>query len=675
MKIHAIALGIFIFLPFFSNAQSINKAKKEMERYNYAEAIQELTKVSDDKKSKNEAISLLAECYRLQHDIINARLAYSQAVTLPDAKPEYYLYYAQMLQSTGEYTAARDMFLKYAEKKPTDARGKLFVTHCDSVLGSWKNIVPRFEAKLANIINTEQSDFGPAFYNGSLVFVSDFNPAPTDDKQYGWTGRGYLNIMKTQPLKAGDYWGNLDDATEFVSTFNQEYHDGPASFTADGNTIYFTRSFYGKAKREGIFKTNQLNIYYASRSGQGWGEIKPFVLNNTDYSVGHPAISADGKTLYFVSNMPGGQGKTDIWKCDFINNEWGPAINLGPSVNTSENEMFPSLSSDGNLYFASDGHAGYGALDLFKTRYQNGEWTTPENLHPPLNGSYDDFAIAFEEGKESGFFSSNRPDGMGSDDIYSFRIPPTPPVEPSFISGIVKDKQTLLPVAGATVFVVNPLSGKVTILKTGADGIYKTRVLNPAQYTVKAMMPNYIADCTPFPVISLLPGITSMAPRELLLDKLVVNKTFKIDNIYYDFDKFEIREDAKPELDKLVLILKENLITVELGSHTDSRGSLDYNDKLSQNRAESAVEYIIASGIDKNRITAKGYGERQLTNKCADGIKCNAQEHQANRRTEFKVTGFAEPSGSSDWFEFNKFTAGDEIDQKLLPVDFLLQCK
>ena len=675
MKRYIYFLAMSILLPALMSCQSIYKAQKQMDKYNYAGAIETLKKAEKNEKMHDAALPLLAECYRMQHDILNAKATYAQVVNLPGAEPESFFYYAKALQSTGNYVKAREMFQAYAEKKPSDPRGKLSVAACDSVLGPWKGLTPGYETKQVNGINTAESDFGPALYNGDLVFASDFSKVAGEGKKYGWTGRGFLNIMKSSPEIAGDFWGDMGATSGFDSKVNQEYHDGPASFSADGNSIYFTRSFFGSAKREGVYKTNLLKIYYATKTDGKWGDVKPFFLNNKDYSVGHPSLSADGQTLYFVSDMPGGQGGTDIWMCKRNGEEWGPATNLGKTVNTSESEMFPTMNTDGILYFSSDGHPGYGALDIFKTKNVNGSWTTPENLKAPINGSFDDFAIAFASGDKSGFFSSNRPGGAGSDDIYAFRTSASVPVLPAFITGLVKDKSTMEPLVGATVFLYDPTSGNVRILKTDATGMYKTTISKPGEYAVKAMMPEYIADCAPFPMAAIKPGTTSASSRDLLLDKLSINKAFHIDDIYYDFDKYAIRPDAKPELDKLVQIMNENGVNVEVGSHTDSRGSFAYNDKLSQKRAESAVKYIVTAGIDKSRIAAKGYGEHQLTNKCADGIDCTDAEQQANRRTEFKVTGLTAAAVNPDQFDPAIYIDGQEVNAKMLPPDFFSKCK
>ena len=675
MKRYIILLSICTLFQVLISCQPIYKAQKQMDKYNYSGAVATLKKAADKEKTHNASLPLLGDCYRMQHDNLNAKAAYAQAVAVPGAKPETFFYYAQALQSTGNYAQAREIYLKYAQMNPSDPKGLLYATHCDSVLGPWKGKNPFYDVKLANNINTTESDFGPAFYDGQLVFASDFETNAGEGKKYGWTGRGYLNIMKSKPLLADNFWGDMGKTTGFESKFNLPYHDGPASFSTDGNTIYFTRSFFGKAKREGIYKTNLLKIYYATKTNGKWGEIMPFFLNSKDFSVGHPSLSADGQTLYFVSDMPGGQGGTDIWMCKREGDSWGPATNLGNVVNSSENEMFTSIQNDGTLNFASNGHPGYGALDIFKTKIKNGTWTTPENLHPPVNSPSDDFAIAVAPGDKNGFFSSNRAEGVGSDDIYAFRGSEPIPVLPAFITGLVKDKTTMQPLAGATVFLYNPTSGDVKVLKTGDDGRYKAVIDKPADYIVKAMMPTYIADCSPFALNEVKPGVTSSAPRDLLLDKLTINKAISIQSIYYDFDKYNIRDDAKTELDKLVLIMNENLVNIEIGSHTDCRGYDGYNDKLSQKRAESAVNYIISKGIDKSRIIAKGYGEHKLTNHCDDSVKCSSTEHQANRRTEFKVTGLTIQETKPYQFDPTIFSEGQVIQYKLLPQDFFVKCQ
>jgi len=678
------ALPVFLLIisiSVTSFGQSVSKAQRAMQKFNYARAVSILKKAVEKEKSRNEAVPLLAECYRLQRDVFNTRAWYQQADSLPGADAETSLYYAQALQATGEYSAAKSIFLNYAKQS---LKGQLFAAHCDSVLGPWRNCKPSAEIKNVPNINTSGSDFGAAIYNGMLIFASDFVKSSGENYPYGWTGRGYLDIKKSSPAENGEFMGDMTQPLPFSPKLNQVFHDGPACFSPEGNTVYFTRSFKGKSKKENGIKTNLLKIFYAERIVGGWSVPKPFIYNSTEYSVGHPAFSPDGKSLYFASDMPGGQGGTDLWMCTLANGSWTSPVNLGNVINTTENEMFPYVSGDGTLYFASEGHPGYGALDIFSSKAIDGKWSTPLNLKSPINSSFDDFALAFVPGTKNGFFSSNRPGGQGNDDIYSFKlieyepepivplIPETPKQE--LISGIIKDKVTMQPLEGATAFIYNIRTGEVFVVKTDPDGRYELPVDDPDDYIIKGMKPTYIADCLTLKV-SETDDITRNEPRDLLLDKLALNRTFRIDNIYYDFDKYNIRADARPELDNLVTIMKENPINVELGSHTDCRGSFSYNDRLSQNRAKSAVDYIISQGIDQSRITAKGYGEHQLVNKCADGVNCTEEEHQANRRTEFKIIEYSSPQQQVGQFNTDTYTNGMKLNAGNLPADFFKPCK
>lgn len=681
MKKYILVLSAILIASSVALSQSVSKAEKQMSLYNYSGAIRILTKALDNPKMRTAALPLLAECYRMQHDMFNAKVWYGQALNLKDPQPEWYFYYAQALQATGDYEKAKEVFLKYAKMNPGDPRGPLYASYCDTVMVSWKGKAPRFEVRPVSGINSAQSDFGPAFFGGQLVFASD-RITEIDESSYGWTGRGYLDILCSSPDAPNEFWGDMKTPSSFKGKFNQTFHDGPACF--GNNVVYFTRSYRDAESDQKKTTTNLLKIFYSTYENGKWGAMEAFFLNSPDYSVGHPALSPNGSVICFVSDMPGGQGGTDLWICRNENGGWGKPENLGAGINTPGNEMFPSIQSDGSLIYSSDMLPGYGGLDIYQAMPSKDKWSDPVNLGLPLNSSFDDFAMNYAPGADNGFFSTNRPGGIGSDDIYAFRkisIPEpviTKPVEvpkPTFIAGTVKDKVTKLPVEGASVFVYNPNEGKVHVLKTDHDGNYKLEIDRAAKLVIKAMKPNYIADCLPFELEALKPGSTMTAPRELLLDKLEVNKTFKVENIYYDFDKFNIREDAKPELDKLVRIMKENAINVELGSHTDSRGSFSYNDKLSQNRAQSAVDYIVSQGISSSRITAKGYGERQLVNTCSDGVKCTDEEHQANRRTEFKVTSFAQNPQLLDQFDPDKFMDGEALDSRLLPGGFFGTCK
>jgi len=351
--------------------------------------------------------------------------------------------------------------------------------------------------------------------------------------------------------------------------------------------------------------------------------------------------------------MPGGLGGTDIYSCKWMGGQWDLPVNLGPSVNSFGDEMFPAINGN-QLYFASNGIAGFGGLDLFRSTLTDGKWSNAENLGLPVNSSFDDFAMVLDARGKKGFFSSNRPGGMGSDDIYACKLIDSKSKKKSsteqlavlmqdslsvMVSGIVRDKQSLKPMPNTTVFLLNTQTGISKVLKTDANGKFSTLASKGIMYVVKGMENNYLSDCFNFRFATTDTAHMLTVPRDLMLDRLEVNKVisirnmdYSIESIYYDFDRWFIRQEAEKELDKLVQVMKENPVTVELGSHTDSRGTKEYNIDLSQKRAESAVRYIVLRGIDESRITAKGYGETQPINHCIDGVPCSPPEHQANPR-------------------------------------------
>lgn len=341
--------------------------------------------------------------------------------------------------------------------------------------------------------------------------------------------------------------------------------------------------------------------------------------------------------MYFTSDMKGGFGGMDLYYCERLEEIWGAPINLGRKINTAGHEVFPYLFNDTLLYFSSDFQPGYGGLDIFVSKIlSDTSWSKPTNLYQPINSSYDDFGMFRYQDNDNmmGLFSSSRKQGKGFDDIYSFH-----PLE-QFVHGYVRYKKNMKPAINSTVFLLDSTQMKVRVIFTDSTGQYVARVKRSTGYLAKATKPSYMSDCIYFSFDNANTDKVLFPPRDLYLDKLEIDRVIVMKNIYYDFDKWDIRQDAKKDLDRLVNLMNEKDITVELSSHTDSRGTHPYNERLSQRRAESAVNYILEKGINTERIAAKGYGEIQPVNQCIDDVDCSPAEHQANRRTEIRILNF-----------------------------------
>lgn len=676
---------VLIAIQYSSFAQ-LQRANRNYELYRYSKAIPQYQKAIKNGKEdqRNEAIVKLADCYRMLNNAEEAKSWYSRAVENASAAPINYFYLGKALCQLELYKEAKKAFDKYAELVPDDGRGKKYSGFCDWALENYDAISKEMEIKNEKSLNTKWSDFSPAIYKDGIVFTSDRVTNYKTDLNYKWTDNDYLDLYFSKPKYYKDFWSEMATPVTFTKKFNQLYHDGPIVFSNDGKKVVISRTERKKVKKQkDKIKTHVVKLYYADIEEKKSPKFKPFFLNSDEYSVAHPQLTSDGKTMIFSSDKSGGKGNSDLYMCTFENNEWTNVVNLF-DINSEGDEVFPCLINDTVLLFASDGYPGFGGLDIFICNKADGKWSEPRNVMKPMNSSHDDFGILMFSDLKNGYFSSNRPDGMGLDDIYAFRNfeiakpgdkAKTDDKNKTILAGYVKDKNTLKPIEKATVFLFNPQNGKVKILKTDPDGLYKTTVDRPADYLVKAMQTNYIADCLPWEIAAIEPGKTMNAPRDLLLDKLDLNKTFVIKNIYYDFDKYFIRDDAKPELNKIIKIMQDNPnIIAELSSHTDCRASFAYNDKLSQNRANAAVDYIVTNGgIMPGRLLARGYGEYKLTNKCSDGVFCSEEDHQLNRRTEFKVIGYNQPSTRGQ-FDPTKFIDGEEVDIKTLPDYFFEPC-
>jgi outer membrane protein OmpA-like peptidoglycan-associated protein len=494
-------------------------------------------------------------------------------------------------------------------------------------------------------VNTKYSDFGVSYYGGDAIYAS--SKKEDNKSRKNWTnGQPYLELYRG----AIDSEGEITDSAAFSDNLNTKYHESNAVFTKDLSTVYFTRNnyFQNHYGRDSV-GWNNLKMYKADVSELGeWSNIVPMPFNDDNYSVGHPALSTDERTLYFTSDMPGSMGETDIFKVS-INSDgsYGAPMNMGSQVNTFGKEMFPYVSKKGNLYFSSDSRGGLGGLDVFVVPLNNST-VQPVNLGAPINSHLDDFSFIIDNDKSTGYFSSNREGGHGDDDIYYFTELNAPQIACSqVIAGTVRDKSNgaLLPGALVVLYkgeeklesVVVGADARFSFPDMDCDTTYRVTgdkdLYNGAEETVTTTSESDLElglDLDLDPDAKAIAATSEVDRCQYALDD--------INTIYFDLDKYYIRPDAAIELEKIVRTMQRcPNIKVVAGSHTDSRASHAYNVTLSENRAKSTVDYIVSRGIDAGRISPQGYGETQLVNHCADGVKCSEAEHQVNRRTEFVI--------------------------------------
>ena len=411
---------LFLMLGPMAVSAQLKTGNKLYDQYKYNKAIPYFLKSTESKKheERNLATVKLANCYRMINAYEEASEWYEKILKGKDVGPEVYFNYGTVLRSTGNYEEAKKCFDKYLKSNPEDKRAVAYVKFCDEI-AVWKDLEASAEIRNLKTVNTQFAEFSPVPLKKGLMFVSDREVDMVDNNNFLWTGNGFLNLYKVSMEINDDSLHILSAPQKMSNDINQKYHDGPACFSSDEKIIYTTRTSKQKISRKDTIKVNYSKIFYAVIAGKKI-EFVDFKYNGDNFSVGHPTISHDGNTLIFSSDMPGGTGESDLYYCIKENEEWSTPINIGENVNTFGNEYFPYLANDTTLYFSSDGLMGYGGLDIFVTQLKNGEWQKPFNLKSPINSSYDDFGITLLGNKKDGFFSSNRPGGKGSDDIYQF---------------------------------------------------------------------------------------------------------------------------------------------------------------------------------------------------------------------------------------------------------------
>jgi len=752
--INKINISFFFIAMFMLNLSAQKKnpyASKLYDNLGYKASIKQFEKIDD---LSIDQMAKIANSHRLNHETVEAEMWY-QRVVQGSPEPIHCLHYAQALQSNKKYDLAKKYFAKYNSiaDKSTSSNGQNYKT----VLVADVSRIKTMEATIKNerSLNSNKLDFSPSYFEDGIVFISNrevFKNANKNVFKDVWTSDNFMSMFYA-PASDDD---NFKAVEVFSLDLTTQYHEGPVSFNEAGDRIFFTRNDYLKGKtkisKDGVLK---LEVYTASKEGDTWSKPKSLPFNQHEYDETHPSISKDEKTLYFASNRPGGFGGMDIYKSELKGGAWGEPINLGPEVNTSENEMFPYIHTDNTLFFASNGLEGLGGLDIFSTKsINNSQWMKAKNIGAPFNSSKDDFGYICNDDMTEGFLTSARDGGLGKDDIYSFKreaplsdavicvyeeatgqritnatvelveknsgsskgttfitdmdgmatvsYRPNSSYEviatmngfevvtdnlAKFISndnmatdeacipmkkmscanllGTVKTTDMREPIANASIVMLNSCTNKEMTIKSNSVGKFDFSCIDPScTYTInheksgfmKVENPKVLelkdwnnkntlnVDLVLSPVAVASNSPTTFASGNTTVSESVTavdtRRNFEIKNIFYDFNKSYIRSDASSELDKVVTLLQLNpSISLELGSHTDSRGRASYNLNLSQNRANEAVNYLVNKGISRNRLSAVGYGETMIKNQCLNYIECSEEQHQYNRRTEIKVIG------------------------------------
>ena len=594
-------------------------ADKLFARYEYVDAAAAYVKLTENGKGDPYVYKQLGDTYYNMFNTAEAIKWYARAVET-DQDAETYYRYAQMLKGSGQYEASNTQMRKFAQMAPDDQRAKDFLKD--------PNYIPRLmsKEKLYEIkrleASSDKSEFGPVTYGNVLYFTSARNGAR---KEYGWNEEPFLDLYRA------DYNadGTITNAAT-VSGLNSQYHDGPLSITADGNTVYFASDSFREKEferdRKNRLKLGKNNIYKAGKNGDSWGNISSLPFNSADYSTANPSVSRDGKTLYFSSDMPGSLGGVDIWKVSIeADGTFGTPENLGPMVNTGGNDSFPFIADDNTtLYYSSNGKPGLGGLDVFRVDLAKG--TDAVNLGKPVNTEKDDFSFSFDKEKNLGFFASNR---TGNDDIYA-----ATPICGVDLIAVVTDARTTQVLAGAKVSIVDDRRNVISTETANERGEVSFRTECGKAYTLQASHPGY--ESGTFPIASQNGGERRIEAPLQPIENIVTEKEVLLKDIYFEFDKHNITREGAFELDKLIEALKANpAMVIMVKSHTDNRGSDAYNMNLSDRRARSTVQYVRSKGIEASRISGKGYGETEPKVDC--GANCTEEQHAQNRRSEFLI--------------------------------------
>ena len=640
----------FSLTPILAQNNSTKKADRLFDRLEYVKAAQEYLKLAE-KSPDNYVISRLADAYYNIFNTKDAEKWYAKIIN-DDPDAEIIFRYAEMLKANGKYKESNVWMSKFSEIKPYDTRAIAFrntPNYLDKIIKKGK----RFNVQNLKDINTISSDFGAFTFDNALYLTSGRKQKGSQNKKYNnyTSDEEYvLDVFKYDVIN--DVYINETP----LEAINTKYHEGVIAFSPSGDTMYFAReTYYSKSYyKDSIVKNGStseqvsvINLYRATRCtkkeitwknngncnfNKGWN-VTELEINSAYYSMKNPALSCDGKSLYFSSDMPGGFGNYDIYKSEIKDDgSLGEAINLGQKINTEEQEVFPHMCCDNTLYFSSNGHLGLGGLDVFYSKNVDGKWSNVRNVGLPVNSNSDDFAFKMGDDCTNGFVSSNRAGGVGSDDVYA--VKKIKPLCDILLESIVVDTKTDLPIDAALTYVKDNTGIINNSKETSVEGLVDYMFECEDEIQLLVSKEGYESKMIDIKLLDIDPPLLKIKLDPI--EELIVEEKIVLNPIYFEFDKANITNQAAFELDKLVSIMKKYpKMIIRAESHTDSRGPASYNKLLSERRAKSTAQYVISKGIDENRISGFGMGEEDPEIDCVSG--CSKDEHAKNRRSEFII--------------------------------------
>lgn len=682
-----ILIALF-FRPGWLAAQDKDspELKKGVEAYNalhYLSAIKYFEQALEIDPGNILAMEMIASAYRNVRNYPSAERWYRELSKQKTLKPVWALNFAEALANLGNYEESEKWYRKYFELEPSDKRGFSFAS---ANLESFSAAGRLWQVAPVNI-NTGASEYAPIYYKGGLVFVSNRNPGRIRRNVFGWDQTPFSDLYRVDSLarveslspeqytadttarRRSRYRYNDDDtelssndsrtighlSKEFLNTVgtddqslayrlkggvNSKFHEGPAVLLPDGNLIFTRNNFFQGRNGKSSKGIHKLQLF--STVNRDWKKLTAFPFNSDEYSTGHPAVNKDGTILVFASDMPGGFGGSDLYYSVRIGNgQWGRPVNLGNRINTAGNELFPYFSPENKLLFSSTGHPGLGGLDIFEMELKDLKPIgIPKNIGAPFNSQADDFGIILNSDRRSGYFSSNR---NGDDDIFHF----TRQLNKVSLLGTVVDARNGLPLSGVSVFLHS--NSETDTLQVSRKGeFFKVLELN-TDYEISSQRTGYTGNRIFFNTnvnfkndttfkVTLKMNTAGAAQQWVLANCDSLKTAYYIPEIYYDLDKYDIRPDARPVLDRLFELMRKNpAISIITSSHCDSRASREYNRRLSMQRGRSVRNYLVAKGISSSRIQVEYYGKSRLINRCKEDVPCSEEDQQLNRRTEFDI--------------------------------------